>query len=212
MDCCFLSCCFFFPGFIYYCKCCTNFSLHKLLSINLITLVAPLITHHFSDTIHFFHSPIQICHCLSSMFFFFLVSCVVSNAFIYDLVCTHGWVEKKLEFACQVGTSALGVRIWMCCHCLDCLGFSNEAISVVKILRVLRVLRPLRAINRAKGLKVSHWGAQISSGFCLVCSGKPICALPNLLEVSPVLALKWSLWMLFTGYSVQFLSSVQDGI
>jgi len=67
----FLSCCFFFPGFIYYCKCCINFSLHKLLSINLITLVAPLITHHFSDTIHFFLSPIQICHCLSSMFFFF---------------------------------------------------------------------------------------------------------------------------------------------
>ncbi|KAF6775427.1 hypothetical protein AHF37_04395 [Paragonimus kellicotti] len=31
-----------------------------------------------------------------------------------------------------------------------------DTISVVKILRVSRVLRPLRAINRAKGLKVSH--------------------------------------------------------
>ncbi|GCB75156.1 hypothetical protein scyTo_0020327, partial [Scyliorhinus torazame] len=35
-------------------------------------------------------------------------------------------------------------------------GIQSSAISVVKILRVLRVLRPLRAINRAKGLKVSH--------------------------------------------------------
>lgn len=34
--------------------------------------------------------------------------------------------------------------------------YRSSAISVVKILRVLRVLRPLRAINRAKGLKVSH--------------------------------------------------------
>lgn len=32
----------------------------------------------------------------------------------------------------------------------------DRGMSVVKILRVLRVLRPLRAINRAKGLKVSH--------------------------------------------------------
>ena len=34
--------------------------------------------------------------------------------------------------------------------------FRDRGMSVVKILRVLRVLRPLRAINRAKGLKVSH--------------------------------------------------------
>ena len=77
------------------------------------------------------------------------------------------WVHLLL-----VSESGCVVIVW------DCLGFSNEAISVVKILRVLRVLRPLRAINRAKGLKVSHWGLRPVQDFVLRAQESPYALYP----------------------------------